>query len=152
MKKMIFGAIALATLAACSAERTVEAFDGPGYDLSARHGKASGSTDMGGDWADPRYNTPQYERNLGGDEKVGAKPSADYVGQYWMDPETQCTYSRAGRPSEVRWTLVLNPIGAPAAKSHCQRTFITVPYSGPSKWKRVGKNTFTTTQSIMVAQ
>lgn len=141
-KKVIALALAgLTVLSACGgSDRGVWPID-----VSDRFGKA---TDQKGanhavPWSNPKYNTSEYEPNNYGAEKRGAKPPVDYLGQHWIDPDTQCLYSRAGRPTEVSWHLVLNPVGLPVASPKCQREFVTVPYSGPHKWVRTGKNTWT---------
>ena len=47
-----------------------------------------------------------------------AKPPMSYQGQWWTNP-TGCTYSRAGRPGETMWFLIVN-----TAKPGCP-TYIT---------------------------
>lgn len=36
-----------------------------------------------------------------------AKPPVNFAGQWWTNPEG-CEYSRAGRPGETMWFLIIN--------------------------------------------
>jgi hypothetical protein len=52
-----------------------------------------------------------------------ALPPADYSGQWWTSPDN-CQYSRAGRPGETVWYLIVN-----TAHDKCARRLIQRAYS-----------------------
>jgi hypothetical protein len=52
-----------------------------------------------------------------------ALPPADYKGQWWTSPDN-CQYSRAGRPGEAVWYLIVN-----TAHDKCARRLIQRAYS-----------------------
>ncbi|MFK7868501.1 MAG: hypothetical protein AB8B58_04600 [Roseobacter sp.] len=49
-------------------------------------------------------------------------PPADYKGQWWTSPD-QCQYSRAGRPGETVWYLIVNTAHANCAARLIQRAY-----------------------------
>jgi hypothetical protein len=50
-------------------------------------------------------------------------PPANYKGQWWTSPNN-CQYSRAGRPGETVWYLIVN-----TAHMQCERRLIQRAYS-----------------------
>lgn len=50
-------------------------------------------------------------------------PPANYKGQWWTSPDN-CQYTRAGRPGETVWYLIVN-----SAHSKCQVRLIQRAYS-----------------------
>jgi hypothetical protein len=50
-------------------------------------------------------------------------PPANYRGQWWMSPDN-CQYSRAGRPGETVWYLIVN-----SAHGKCPSRLIQRAYS-----------------------
>ncbi|MCV3270368.1 hypothetical protein [Roseobacter sinensis] len=50
-------------------------------------------------------------------------PPANYRGQWWTTPDN-CQYSRAGRPGETVWYLIVN-----TAHEGCERRLIQRAYS-----------------------
>ena len=58
----------------------------------------------------------------------GARPGPGYVGQYWTHPKG-CDYSRAGRPGELVWYLII-----PTRKKGCP-TYI-VEHGGADTYRR----------------
>ena len=50
-------------------------------------------------------------------------PPANYKGQWWTSPDN-CRYSRAGRPGEIVWYLIVN-----SAHMKCQVRLIQRAYS-----------------------
>jgi len=50
-------------------------------------------------------------------------PPANYQGQWWTSPDN-CQYTRAGRPGETVWYLIVN-----SAHSKCQVRLIQRAYS-----------------------
>lgn len=50
-------------------------------------------------------------------------PPANYRGQWWTSPDN-CEYSRAGRPGETVWYLIVN-----TAHENCERRLIQRAYS-----------------------
>lgn len=50
-------------------------------------------------------------------------PPANYRGQWWTSPDN-CQYSRAGRPGETVWYLIVN-----TAHEGCERRLIQRAYS-----------------------
>ncbi|MBW4710521.1 hypothetical protein KX928_22260 [Roseobacter sp. YSTF-M11] len=50
-------------------------------------------------------------------------PPANYRGQWWTSPDN-CQYSRAGRPGETVWYLIVN-----TAHSKCEARLIQRAYS-----------------------
>ncbi|MGC3939398.1 hypothetical protein ACOTTU_16455 [Roseobacter sp. EG26] len=50
-------------------------------------------------------------------------PPADFRGQWWTSPDN-CQYSRAGRPGETVWYLIVN-----TAHAKCQTRLIQRAYS-----------------------
>ena len=49
-------------------------------------------------------------------------PPATYKGQWWPSPEN-CQYSRAGRPGETVWYLIVNSAHAKCPKRLIQRAY-----------------------------
>lgn len=49
-------------------------------------------------------------------------PPASYKGQWWTSPDN-CQYSRAGRPGETVWYLIVNTAHMKCAKRLIQRAY-----------------------------
>ena len=52
-------------------------------------------------------------------------PPAGYVSQWWVHP-SGCEYSRAGRPGEIVWYVIINSIG----KRKCPRLIVQQALDG----------------------
>ncbi|WP_135501817.1 hypothetical protein [Roseovarius aestuariivivens] len=64
--------------------------------------------------------TQAAQADLSGDVAQDRKavPPVDYEGQWWTHPKG-CEYSRAGRPGEVIWYLIIN-----TAKRGCPKYIV----------------------------
>ena len=64
-----------------------------------------------------------------------AKPPANFQGQWWTHPNG-CQYSRAGRPGEVVWFLIVN-----TAKKGCPTYIASKTWGGiyKSEGPKVGR-------------
>lgn len=63
---------------------------------------------------------------------TGAMPPDGYEGQWWTHP-SGCEYSRAGRPGEIVWYVIVNSIG----RKRCPVMIVQKAY--PGAYQGLGK-------------
>jgi hypothetical protein len=70
------------------------------------------------------YVVPKSPAAIGTVQNSQAKPSATYQGQWWTHP-LGCEYSRAGRPGETVWYIIVN-----TARDGCPQHIVINGFSG----------------------
>ncbi len=66
--------------------------------------------------------------NAGRGGSIQHLPPMEYANQWWVHP-SGCEYSRAGRPGEVVWYIIINSIG----RKTCPRLIVQQAMGSPYK-------------------